>query len=739
MSSKALRVSLPGFVGFARLRVAALLIVVVAAFGCTVYWLRLAEAEAELERGSIAQINLRASQLADAVAGQTAILVRLIDFAIQHLRDDYAEGHGAAFQATVRSVLDAFPSGAILQIGVIDKDGYLVYSNLGLKDRVYLGDREHFKVHLSGDSDRLFVSKPVFGRVSKTWSIQFTRVIRRQGRTVGVLVLSVAPEYVASNLALKELARDDIVSLFRVDGSYLSRSRDLAGAMGRAVPPDRPFLGPDAPARGTFRAAAAFDRIQRLYAWQRLDDVPLVVNIGVGEDTVMEPVWRAIALERTRNIFGVAVVMMLAGGMAVLLFGIAARQRALADSENRYRSFFETNTAVKLLIDPADGRIVDANAAAVAFYGYSRDELLSMKMGEINNLPPERIQAEVRSAAEQGRQSCSFPHRLKSGELRQVEEYSGPLDVGGRQQRFSIIHDVTERHRLEASQRLAKSVFDAAGEAIVVTDAGNRIVTVNAAFSRITGYEPQEVIGRNPGMLSSGLHDEAFYRTLWQRLLHDDHWEGEISNRRKDGQIFVEWLKIAVVRDEEGKPQQFVGLFSDVTERKRHEEAVWRQANFDSLTGLPNRQLLDDRLERALAQAARRHTMVAVLYLDLDRFKPVNDLYGHAAGDDLLSQVALRLQNSLRDEDTVARVGGDEFVAVLSDVALGEMPVRAAEKLIAAISAPYRIWENYVEISCSIGIAVFPRDGADAITLLEKADGALYGAKNAGRSTWKLA
>lgn len=739
MSSKASSASPLKSVSAGRLRVAALAIILVAASACSLYWWRLIDNQADLERDSIAQVSLRASQLADAVAGQTAILVRLVDFAIQHLRDDYAEGSRTAFQATVKSVLDAFPPGAILQIGVIDAEGYLVYSNLGVRDRVYLGDREHFRVHTESDADHLFVSKPVFGRVSKTWSIQFTRVIRKQGRMLGVLVLSVAPEYVASNLTLKEHGPDDVVSLFRTDGTYLSRSRDLMGALGRSVPADRPFLGPNAPARGTFRVEAAFDRVERLYAWQRLDDVPLVVNVGVGEASVLGPVRHSIALERARNGSGIVVVMILAAGMAALLFTIAAHQRALAESESRYRTFFETNTAAQLLIDPATGCIVDANAAGVAFYGYSREELIGKPLAEIDCLTPEQSLAEAQAAERQGRHYLSHPHRLKSGDIRQVEIYSGPVKVAGRHLLLSIIHDVNERHKLEVSMRMAKSVFDAASEGIMVSDAANNIVAVNPAFARITGYPPQEVLGRNPRVLASGLHDESFYHQFWQRLVRDGHWEGEISNRRKDGQVFVEWLKIAAIRDENGQPQQYVALFSDITERKQREDAVWRQANFDPLTGLPNRQLLDDRLGRALAQAARRHTTVAVLYVDLDRFKPVNDLHGHAAGDDLLCQVAMRLQNALRDEDTIARVGGDEFVAILPDLAGGDAAVRAAEKAIAAVSAPYRVFDKYVEISCSIGIALFPRDAADGIALLEKADGALYRAKHAGRSTWAMA
>lgn len=717
-----------------RLQFGAVAFVVAVTIGCGAYWFRLTEAQAELEQDTVEQMSLRALQLADAVAGQTAILVRLVDFAILHLRDDHAGERNMAFQATVKSVLDAFPAGAILQIGVIDKDGYLAYSNLGGWKRVYLGDREHFKVHAEGNADRLFISKPVFGRVSKSWSIQFSRPLKASGRFVGVIVLSVAPEYIAGSLALRDLASDDVISLYTLDGTYLSRSRDLAGAMGRSVPATRPFVGPNAAASGTFRVAAAFDRVRRLYAWRRLDEVPLVVNVGIGEDAVLQPVRNAINHERTRNAAGLAVVMVLTLGIAALALGIATRQRALAESEGRYRSFFESNAAIKLLVEAGSGSIVDANTAALAFYGYSRDEFLGMTFRDLHARPTEQP-AEGRVEAGY----TTVAHHLQSGEVRQVEVYRGPVSVGGRDLEYLIIHDVTERHRLEALQRLAQSVFEAAGEGIVVSDATNRIVAVNPAFTRITGYQPEEVVGRNPNLLASGAHDTAFYRELWQRLLQDDRWEGEIRNRRKDGQVFVEWLKIAVVRDEDGLPSRYVALFSDVTERKRREEAVWKQANFDNLTGLPNRQLLDDRLERALAQAHRRGTGVAVLFIDLDRFKPVNDIHGHSAGDDMLRQVASRLQTSLRGEDTVARVGGDEFVAVLPDVASDDLCVHAAEKIIAAISAPYRIGNDHAEISCSIGIALYPRDAASPEALLEKADDALYRAKKGGRAGWALA
>jgi diguanylate cyclase (GGDEF)-like protein/PAS domain S-box-containing protein len=297
--------------------------------------------------------------------------------------------------------------------------------------------------------------------------------------------------------------------------------------------------------------------------------------------------------------------------------------------------------------------------------------------------------------------------------------------------------DITALVEAEESLRLAQSVFEVAGEGILVTDADNRIIAVNPAFTVLTGYSAADVLGRTPDLLASGLHDAAFYAAMWQRLVQDGHWEGEISNRRKDGRIYVEWLRITVIPERPGHGRRYVALFSDITDRKREAEVVWHQANFDDLTGLPNRKLLEDRIQRAIALAHRKHTKVAVLFIDLDRFKPVNDTYGYAAGDDLLHQVARRLENCLRDEDTVARIGGDEFIAVLPDLRIAEAPAKAAEKIVTVLSEPFRVGDDFVEISCSIGIALFPGDADNADALIARADAAMYAAKQSGRATWR--
>jgi diguanylate cyclase (GGDEF)-like protein/PAS domain S-box-containing protein len=269
-----------------------------------------------------------------------------------------------------------------------------------------------------------------------------------------------------------------------------------------------------------------------------------------------------------------------------------------------------------------------------------------------------------------------------------------------------------------------------------VTDADNRILAVNPAFTAITGYTAAEAIGRTPSLLSSGRHDAAFYAAMREALMRDGRWEGELVNRHKNGQLFDEWLKIAAVG--EGSDRRYVALLSDITVKKRREEEMWQRANFDELTGLPNRALLADRMAQAIARAERSGSQLGVLFIDLDRFKPVNDEYGHQAGDELLRQVAGRIGNCLRQEDTVARIGGDEFLALLPAIRDAEAALSIADKVLASLLAPFKVEGHFVEIGASIGVAIHPGHGRSVDALIENADSAMYAAKAAGRHTVKL-
>ncbi len=299
-----------------------------------------------------------------------------------------------------------------------------------------------------------------------------------------------------------------------------------------------------------------------------------------------------------------------------------------------------------------------------------------------------------------------------------------------------------ELSEANAALRIAATAFDAQ-VGIVVTDATAVILRVNRAFTELTGYSAEEAIGRPPSMLKSGQHDAAFYRNLWEDLLHKRHWQGEIWNRRKNGDVYPEWLTITAVTEAEGAVTHYVGTFTDITLRKAAEKRIFQLAFYDPLTALPNRRLLLDRLEQARVVGHRIHSHGAILFIDLDRFKTLNDSQGHDVGDLMLVETAQRLRDCVRESDTVARLGGDEFVVMLES--LGEESEQAmtqartvGEKILDALSRPYSLNGYEHHGSSSIGITLFKGDDASVDELLKHADTAMYEAKDAGRNTLRF-
>jgi diguanylate cyclase (GGDEF)-like protein/PAS domain S-box-containing protein len=284
----------------------------------------------------------------------------------------------------------------------------------------------------------------------------------------------------------------------------------------------------------------------------------------------------------------------------------------------------------------------------------------------------------------------------------------------------------------------AASVFHNAREGIMITDAEGTIVDINETFTRITGFAREEVIGRNPRILKSNHQSAEFYAGIWQAIREQGEWSGEIWNRRKNGEIYAELLTISAVRDRCGRPQSYIGLFSDITPMREHQKELERIAHYDPLTALPNRVLLADRLQQALAACHRNKQFLAVVFLDLDGFKAINDTHGHDTGDALLVKVASGMKEALREEDTLARIGGDEFVAILQGLSgIGDCePV--LNRLLAAASAPVHVAGNGLRVSASIGVAFYPQDGEDADHLLRHADQAMYIAKQAGKNRYHL-
>ena len=304
---------------------------------------------------------------------------------------------------------------------------------------------------------------------------------------------------------------------------------------------------------------------------------------------------------------------------------------------------------------------------------------------------------------------------------------------------FRVLERVSENLQALAERRIYEQAFLNAGSAIAIHDLKQRITAVNDAFCRLTGYTRAELIGQTPELWRSGHHPESFYEGMQASLQKHGQWQGELKSRRKDGEIFVGQLAISTVSDDAGRPLYYVAVTSDITERAQHEATLSRLAHHDPLTELPNRLLLADRIQQGISLSHRNTRRMALLYVDLDRFKPVNDRHGHLIGDRLLRLVAERLSELVRNVDTVARIGGDEFVMLLPNVTHSEDAAQVANKIIQSISRPLTVDGLQLQIGASVGIALYPDDGDDATTLLQQADIALYQAKANGRGLWCFA
>ncbi|RAU23112.1 response regulator [Paramagnetospirillum kuznetsovii] len=307
---------------------------------------------------------------------------------------------------------------------------------------------------------------------------------------------------------------------------------------------------------------------------------------------------------------------------------------------------------------------------------------------------------------------------------------------GGEPVNLAWIYDITERKTSEERLQLAAKVVETANEGIMITGADGTIEAVNTAFTRITGYSPDEAVGKKPSILKSGRHDQDFYRDMWRSLLDNGQWQGEVWNRRQTGEVFIEWLSIATVRDATGNVSHILGVFSDITARKEDEEKVWRQANFDALTGLPNRSLFLDRLGQAVKAARRDRTRFALMFIDLDGFKAINDSFGHAVGDLLLQATATRLLLAVRSSDTVARLSGDEFIVILHDIEGRDEVALVASKMVNRLAETFDLDGHQANVQASIGIAMFPDDADDAAMLIRLADRAMYTVKGAGKNNF---
>jgi diguanylate cyclase (GGDEF)-like protein/PAS domain S-box-containing protein len=415
-------------------------------------------------------------------------------------------------------------------------------------------------------------------------------------------------------------------------------------------------------------------------------------------------------------------------------------EQALKDASKRYALLFESAQDAILLADVDSGRIVDANVKAEEMFLRTREEMIGMHQSEFHL--PEQARCYREMFARHVAAGCGGPDAVDvltaEGELIPVDLSTNVIETSDGQRLIQgVFRDVRQRRQDEMALKRAALVFETSQESIILTDADANIVSVNHVFEEMSGYSADEVIGKNPRLLNSGRHTPAFYAAMWQDITSKGKWQGEVWNRRKSGEVFPVWLKMSVYRGADGKVLNYVGVAADISERLAAQEHIRQLAYFDPLTRLPNRRLLQDRAGQALASAERENKHLALLFIDLDQFKTINDSLGHSAGDQLLCEVARRLLACVRRMDTVARLGGDEFVVLLAETSL-DGAAEVARKILQTVARPHSVDGHQLGVTPSLGISVYPQDGRDFETLLKHADTAMYRAKESGRNAYQF-
>ncbi|RIX43603.1 MAG: EAL domain-containing protein [Rhodocyclales bacterium GT-UBC] len=605
------------------------------------------------------------------------------------------------------------------------------------RDPISIADRSYFRALKDQVEKELVFSEVLVSRLNNQSSIVAARAIRDGERNfLGVVIAPLEMRYFERMFLAIKLGSGGVVGICRRDDDRLVISSQSSSYRSDAfTTPSQYRAGRLIPPFG--------DGVSRYYVSRHLEAYPFYVFAGVAEEDV-----RAIWLNRVSTIVVISLVLLAGIALVFLqLFRIRRGESQMAADLILKRGQLETAQRIAQIgsweFDPVS-RIFSCSSEQLRIFELVSDDAqvaLDDWLGMVHPEDRTMVAEHFRKALSEG----IFPpqkYRLllpggrtkyltDNGELHAAEEGRGAVLVGTSQ-------DVTGQHQMESEMQLLASAFQYSGEAILITDRQNQIVTVNPAFCRLTGYAENEVVGKNPRFLSAGRTSREEYTDMWKMIVERGFWQGEIWDRRKDGGVYPKWMSVSVIRDDEGCILYHVAHFTDVSAERAAEAQLQYLAHHDMLTGLLNRLSLNERLEQALAVARREGGKVAVLFIDLDRFKVINDTLGHHVGDLLLIEVAGRLGGSVRDSDVVARLGGDEFVVMLTGIEHLAAAAMIAEKLVRNVGESYVVDSYDLYTTPSIGIAVFPTDGENAETLMKNADAAMYHAKAAGRNNFQF-
>jgi diguanylate cyclase (GGDEF)-like protein/PAS domain S-box-containing protein len=624
-------------------------------------------------------------------------------------------------------------SNGLLDIRMATTSGQLRYvPDIGKTKGINVSDRDYFQAQLDPTTKGFYISKPVLSRMTKKWGIPVSMPVSRAGGDISVIFIAIEYDSISASFDEERIKPFGTIGIARTDGEIIFRSPFDEKAIGKSL-----ANGPgwahitNSPAGGEYESPdSIIDGKSRYVSYAKVNDYPLYVYVSDSKDELLQ-VW----LHQTFILTLVATLISIFGtGMGIALL------RALAASRIAEAIIKTSDEAI--IAKSLTGVVVSWNKGAERIFGYKDHEIIGQSILKL--VPPELGSEETEILATinrgEGIDHLETTRIRKDGRRIHVSVTTSPTwdSYGNLIGASKIARDITAQKLANEQLKLTASVFTNASEGILIADRHGAIVEVNEAFTYITGYSREDVVGYDHSKFRSSRQGPEVFKSLQRALLRCGVWKGELWSRKKNGEAYTVWLTITKVRSDDGKVRNYLALFSDITVLKLQQEKLEHGAHFDALTNLPNRLLLSDRLHQAMTMCQRSGRSLAVLYLDLDGFKAVNDRYGHKAGDELLVALSNRMQSALREVDTLARMGGDEFVAVLSDLESTQDCIQLVTRVLAACSEPININEQWLVVTASIGVTMYPQDDAEADQLMRHADQAMYQAKQSGKNKFHL-
>ena len=727
--------------------------------------LLLAQYRHDLENGQ-ARASARADLVAEWVSTTFTVSDHALDTLAQLLETRLDPGVRAPRGAA--SELEAVLAGQrdrlafINELSLLDAAGRVIASTAPYWPPGYdLSSRTFYRTFRDQAGRDALVTPLVWSPFQQRYQLVHARRLRRpDGAALGLAVLRLNPVIFGQSLARLGMTENESIAILDTAMRLIARRPDVAGegAMGvLGMPVSEPltqdFLD-SGKASASLRLASPLDDHERLYAMQRVEGLPLLVVVGERLDMLLAGWWQRLWL--LVGIFGVVAALgwwLLRHYLGRLRLEEQLRRR-LAEREQARRTVLDREARLQALVGSIQDMIFvfDTQGRFVYVHAADADQLIgdaeTLLHRHYREVLPVSLAEQVDRALAELRASgapVETEYRITlAGVARDFQAILSPLTQ--QDEAFNgvlaVVREVTQSRVTEAQLRIAATAFET-HLGMLITDAEGKILKVNETFTRLTGYREAEVVGRNPRLLSSGNHDAAFYRQLWRDVAKKGSWQGEIWNRRKNGEVFPEWLTISAVHNDVGTLTHYVATFSDISQRKAAEAEIHQLAFYDPLTGLPNRRLMLERLEGALKDSYRSGQFGALLYLDLDNFQQVNDTLGHHTGDQLLRQVAHRFNDVLRQSDTLARLGGDEFAVLLHDLGRNQQRVaavadRVAHKLLGVLQVPISVAGSSMTMTVSIGVTLYRDHSMTLDEILQQADMALFQAKQGGRDTLRF-